>query len=311
MGGVSGVGVVVTAPVTPSGRLLSERLVPGSAEWLARMSASKIAAVVGLSPYESRYSLWMRMAGLVPQEQQSDEMARGHYLEPAIAAWFADQHPDSRVEECGTFVHAEHEWMVASPDRLKIDPDGGVELVQCKSAGDLEHWGDEGSDDIPVGYRAQVLWELAVTGLRRCHVPVLLPFLQFRQYVVEFDEAEAAYLITQGRQFLDSIEEGRQPELDGHKATYEAVRQLNPDIADVKVDVPDELGAAYVEAVAAEKAAVEARRHATSLLADHMGSSRQAWFDGRCIARRQCKEGGVPYVVAAKGINPTSVESAA
>ena len=87
----------MTGPLTPTGVLLAEPLVPGSPEWLQRMSASKIAAVVGLSPYQSRYSLWMQMAGLAPQPVQTKAMSRGHYLEPAIAAWFADQHPDWTV----------------------------------------------------------------------------------------------------------------------------------------------------------------------------------------------------------------------
>ena len=53
--------------LTPTG-VLVPRLEPGSAAWLQRMSASKIAAVVGLSSYQSRFSLWHRMAGLVEQE---------------------------------------------------------------------------------------------------------------------------------------------------------------------------------------------------------------------------------------------------
>ena len=33
---------------------------PGSDEWRKYMTASKIAAVMGHSPYESRFSLWHR-----------------------------------------------------------------------------------------------------------------------------------------------------------------------------------------------------------------------------------------------------------
>jgi putative phage-type endonuclease len=297
--------------LTPSGVLLPTPLVPGSAEWLSRMSASKIAAVVGLSPYQSRYSLWMRMAGLVPQEAQSDEMARGHYLEPGLAAWFADQHPEWTVSTTGTFRHATEPWMVGSPDRLGTLPNGHMVLVQCKTAGDQEHYGDALSDDLPLGYRAQAMWEMLVTGLRTCHFAVLLPYLEFREFVVEYVEAEAAYLRSEARKFLDSIAAGVRPDLDGHKATYEVVKQLHPDIDDVKVDVPAELAVAYVESVAACKAAEAAKRKASALLVEEMGSAKAAYHGGVCVARRQCKGDGPPFLVAAKNVNVSDLRSVA
>ncbi len=300
----------MSAVLTPTGVLIP-RLEPGSAEWLQRMSASKIAAVVGLSPYQSRFSLWHRMAGLVDQEADSDEMRRGHYLEPGCAAWFADQHPDCRIEETGTFIHPIDEWMVASPDRLKIGPGGHVELLQCKTAADREHWGDADTDDIPVGYRAQVMWEMAVTGLRTCHLAVILPYLEFRAYVVHYDEAEATYLRTQGRQFLDELAAGIRPDIDAHAATYDVVRELHPDIELTKVDTPAELAEPYLAAVAAEKEAKAAKRLASALLVDHMDKAKEAYYQGRCIARRQAKGDNPPYLVAAKGANTTSIRSAA
>ena len=238
-------------------------------------------------------------------------MSRGHYLEPAIAAWFADQHPDWTVTTTGTFAHATDPRLVAAADRLVAHPDGHTELLECKSAGDLEHYGDPLTDDIPVGYRAQVMWQLLVTGLRRCHVAVILPFLEFRPFVVDFDEAEAAYLIGEARQFLGSLEANVPPDLDGHKATYEAVRQLHPDIADERVDTPAELAVAYVEAVEACRRAEAAKREASARLVDHMGSAKAAYFGGVCIARRQAKRDGVPFLVPAKNVDLSEMRSEA
>ena len=44
-------------------------LQPGSPDWQTRMTASKVAAVLGLSPWESRFSLWHRMSGLISNLQ--------------------------------------------------------------------------------------------------------------------------------------------------------------------------------------------------------------------------------------------------
>jgi hypothetical protein len=66
-------------------------LVPGSPEWCAEMTASKVAAVLGLSPWDSPYSLWYQMAGQVDRGIETVNQTRGHYLEPAVAAWVADR----------------------------------------------------------------------------------------------------------------------------------------------------------------------------------------------------------------------------
>src|SRR6266704_493758 len=162
--------------ITPTG-VLVPRIEPGSREWLRVMSASKIPAVLGLSPWESRFSLYHRMTGMVGDDT-NDQTRRGHYLEPAIAAWFADQHPDWRIQETGTWLHPQRPWQAASPDRTATLPDGSVELVECKSSAMFEDWGEPGTDEIPVYHRGQVIWQMDTVGLRRCHVAVILPFLE-------------------------------------------------------------------------------------------------------------------------------------
>lgn len=282
-------------------------LIPGSAEWLRHMSASKIAAVVGLSPYESRFSLYHRMAGLIPPEPESDILRRGHYLEPSIAAWFADQHPELNVAPAPTFVSPHDPDFTATPDRVLTDDTGHVvRLLECKSAASSdEDWGEPGTDQIPPGYRAQVIWQLDCAGLQVCHVAVLGSYLEFTEYVVHHDPDEAAYLRREGRVFLDSLPTGPSPErpsLDAHTATYQAVRQLHPDIDDVDV----ELEAAVVrDFCIAKERLTDAERHlqhAKNAVADALGSGRRARFLNKTIAYRQAKGEGVPYLVAGRSL---------
>ena len=100
-------------------------LQPGTPEWMRLMTASKVAAVLGLSPWESRYSLWHRMAGLIDPQPENDEKIRGHYLEPAVAQWFADQHPETIQQPGGTWAHPDRPWQATTPDRLLHAADGG------------------------------------------------------------------------------------------------------------------------------------------------------------------------------------------
>jgi len=277
---------------------------PGSPEWLTRMSASKIAAVVGLSPYESRFSLYHRVAGLVPPEPESEEMRRGHLLEPAVAAWFADQHRDWRVEPTGTWVAPGADWMAASPDRLVTRDDGTTVLLECKSSSDSDEWGTPGTDEIPIGYLAQCLWQLHVTGATECHVAVLLPYLSFREYLITYDQAEAEQLVTAAAEFMASLPNGsapRRPNLDEHAATYQAVRELHPDIDGSDAPITAELAAEYLASKADEKAAKARAQGATTAVLDAMGTAKTALTqDGQKVAIR----------VPGRGDNPPSLRAA-
>jgi len=281
--------------IVPSG-VLVPRIEPGNPEWLTIMSASKIAAVLGLSPWESRFSLYHRMTGMVGDDG-NEQTRRGHYLEPAIAAWFADQHPDWRLEETGTWLHPERRWQAATPDRIVHLPDGTVELVECKSSGMFEGWGDPGTDTIPVYYRGQVIWQLDTLGLQRCHVAVILPFLEFRSYVVEYDPGEAQFMRDTAADFLADIRNGNRPPIDGSDATYQVVRQLHPDIDGDDREIPANLALDYRIACAEYDAAELTKRGLTSEIIDLMGTARYAtWQSERVAMRVPGRKGKPPFL---------------
>ena len=251
-------------------------IAPGSPEWLQVVSASKVAAVLGLSPYESRFSLYHRMRGTVPAEADTDLTRRGHYLEPAIRAWFADEHPDWTVQTTGSWRHPQRTWQTASPDWLVLLGDGVIEGFEAKSAIGDEEWGEDGSDQVPPGVRAQVLWQMDTIGTRRTHVAVLTAFLEFRSYVIDYDADEAAAIVASCDAFLTDVRDGRQPDIDAHNQTYVTLRELHPDIDDVKVELPMRIADGYRGALEACKEAEAAKRLATSLVADVMGTARRA-----------------------------------
>jgi putative phage-type endonuclease len=261
---------------------------PGSPEWLAArasgLGGSEIAAVLGLSPWQSRFSLWHRKKGLIGPEPDNDGMSRGRRLEPVIAEWFADQHPEYQVRRTGTWVNRARRWQIATPDRLltKISTRAALEI---KTAADAAEWGEPGTDEIPVCYRAQVIWQLDTLGLRRAHVAVLTG-LDFREYVVEWNRAEAELLRAAGREFLDTVERDERPDIDEHGATYRTVRELHPEIDDVEVEIERALAERYRHAVAEHKAAEQAKQQATAEVLDALGAGRRAVVAGESIAIR-------------------------
>ncbi len=278
------------------------------------MTASKVAAVVGLSPWESRFSLWHRMAGLIPPEPDSTAKRRGLYLEPAIIAWWADQHPGMRVVNGGTWVHREDSRFAASPDRMVFTgTDEPLSCLEVKTSSGNDDWGAEGTSEIPPYYRAQVMWQMECTGARVCHVALLDAHLTFREYVVQYDPAEVTFLRAEAAAFMDSLPWGpkpQRPDLDAHGATYIAVRQLHPEIEDRDVELTADLARDYCSAQHQQRVARAEANRCTSLVADAMGTARRARYLGRTIATRQAKSPGAPYLVASRTLPVFTQESA-
>lgn len=287
------------------------KLEPGSPEWMSKMTASKVAAVLGLSPWESRFSLWHKMAGLVEHDSVgNDATRRGHYLEDGVARWFADQHPEFTVEPGKAWAHRERDWQAASPDRLLLVdvPREGFSrnlkpaaLLEIKTAASDVEWGEPFTDEIPPYYRAQVVWQMDTLGIPVCYVAVLLGGLRFAEYRVDYNADEAVYIRGEAKAFMDSLPGGpaeQRPGIDDHSETYVALKAINPDI-DGDIEVPDELAVRWCQAVTAKREAESAHDLARNELVDYMGTARRAMWLGKSIATRQRSRSGDPFIKAA------------
>lgn len=287
---------------------LTDGLDPGTPEWAARMSASKIAAVLGVAPehWDSRFSLWHKMAGLAPWDDSlnADEKRRGHYLEPAMRQWWRDQHPAYSVARTGTWVNDERPWQIASPDGLIHDETGSlVGVLECKTSNNDWEWGSPGSDQVPRYYRAQAVWTMDTLGVPWVAFAVLTNYLTFVEYRVEYDPAEAEVIRVAGRDFLDSIHDRRRPELDDAVATHRTIRQMHPDIVDVDVEIPHELAIRYATAIEDVKTAEAIKRRYATEVADRLGDARRALTPGGItVAYRKPVKGGKPCLSPVPGL---------
>lgn len=286
---------------------------PGSAEWLRTVSASKIAAILGISPYESRFSLWHRMQGAIPQEADTAQLRTGHYLEPAVAAWFMDSHPEFKAQAGGSWVSKKNPAHTCSPDRmLRNQATGAWAPLEIKSARNDWEWGKEGTDEIPPYYRAQVAWQMYVLGLPVCFVAVITSNFTFREYVVHSSQVagDTAFILDAVAEFEQSLRTNRAPSLDAHSATYQALRALHPDIDGSDALIPDRLADAYVQAKADLKSAEAAEKQAVISVMAEMGQAQRAvTTNNQVIATRQAKTGGKPYLVAARNLTPKTLKS--
>lgn len=270
------------------------------------IGSSDIAAIVGLSPFTSAYTLWHRKAGKVAEQAESDFMDWGKRLEPVIAAKFAENHPSFVVAPTGTWAADGRPWQRANPDRLIINSfgtdngPGGIDSyleVKCASAYKADDWGRSGTDIVPPGYRAQVIWQGDVLGLSSAWCAVLIGGNDYREYHLTWDADEAEFLREAGRAFWESIQNGEPPEIDDSDSTYEVVRQLHPDIdAEASVEIPPALILPWEQAKGVIDEAEREIAKAKSRITDHMGDARYGCIAGQKVVIRQSTKTGLPYV---------------
>lgn len=275
---------------------------PAHPEWFAArakgITASEIAAVLGVSPYESPFSVYWRKRGVLGEQADTDAMRWGRRLEPLIADEFQARHPELLVEPAGLYAHAERPWQMASPDGWLVDPvghgvverDGVFEiepdaLLECKTTGSWDGWGPDGSDEVPLHIRCQVIWQADVLGVPCVYVPVVNG-RTYREYVVAYDATDAGLMRWKALDFLQLLATETPPDVDGSDATLRTLREIHPELDDTEAEVPGRLAAQWHAAARAEKRAKERKKTAEAKLRDRMGRARVAVHGGEKVATR-------------------------
>jgi len=107
-------------------------------EWLSfresRIGASEAAAIMGVSPYDTAYSLWQRKTGLSAQKEQTYCMKRGHDLEDLARQRFHEM-TGFKVSP-KVLTHTEYYFLMASMDGMTEDLQIAVEI---KCNGKVNH----------------------------------------------------------------------------------------------------------------------------------------------------------------------------
>lgn len=288
----------------------------GSDSWHAArakgLGGSEIAAVLGLSPWESPFSLWHRKAGHVPPQAVNDEMDAGTRLEPVIVQRNTERHHDLIARATGTWAHEDRLWQIANPDGIYCAKGRLTDsLIEAKFVIYPDEWGQAGTDQIPPYYLAQCRWYLDVFGLDTCYVEVFIGSQgEFREYVIHADEADQAFMRDKAQAFLASIAAGEPPDLDGSDATYQAVRHLAPGIQDVDMEISADLATEYERALRDAAAAKEAKQLAAARVAQAIGTARRATFMKQTYAIRVPGQNGAPpFLRPGRGI-PSKGEAA-
>lgn len=203
------------------------------------IGGSDAPCIAGLDRYRSPYSLWAEKTGEVTLDRPvTAPMEWGVRLEPVIAQAVADELAPwgYKVEHRPVVIASvEHPFMLANVDRwVTGDSPAGeqidVGIVECKAPGLRSSWTWENESAAPEEYQLQCMHYLAVTGLERCWLGILIGGQELRTFDIFRDEALIERLIRMEDAFARRVLEGNPPGLDGNDATTEALKaQWSPE----------------------------------------------------------------------------------
>jgi predicted phage-related endonuclease len=273
---------------------------PGSPEHNRLITASKAAAIVGVSRWHSAYSTWLEMKGLIEPEPAKSIFDTGKAMELALAELWKLRHPGCQLSPTHVqFVTDDYGFDAAvTPDRVARGR--GRKLVEFKITNDWEEWGDvETPGDAPTDYVVQNIFQMGISGVRRpLDLMVMGPWFSEKCYTIEWDETVWNWIVSVCRRFWSSLDSDEPPELDDSVATYAAVRARHPDIEPgLSVDIPESLGQDYVTAHAEASMAEAVLRGLKSKILAEAKNAQYIRCNGSVIAARQPHyRGGVSLV---------------
>lgn len=191
------------------------------AERAQGITATDIAAIVGVHPYRSAANVWDDKLGLAPPFDGNDRTKWGNLLEPVLRDDYEERN-GVRVEVHGTMQNVDREWMKATPDGLVYErndvmPSRGLE-IKCHTVHLSYLYGTPGSDEVPQHELCQCEWNMAVTGLQRWD---LIAFIDGQpiDYVIDRDDDLIEMLKLRGERFMrDHVQTKIPPPPDGSEA---------------------------------------------------------------------------------------------
>jgi putative phage-type endonuclease len=252
--------------------MTQQEITENPAEWQkvrsTTIGASEIAVLLGLAPksHGNPFSLWVeKKTGEATSDGEQDEERRGLVLEPYVADELARMRPDLAVLPGGLY-HAEGcPWMTATFDRFTVSreaagtrlplfgtavPDNNAtpelrdELrklmvpaeIKTSIANDFAEgsyrWGEPYTDEVPVHYKAQAYWQMAIWGSDRILLPVqfMLPWKTVLYVINRTPDAEQdiAFMVREAAKFLDRLDSNEPPPIDWTPASTQALLTLNP-----------------------------------------------------------------------------------
>ena len=278
-------------------------ITPGSPDHRQRISASKVASILGVSRFQSAWSLWQHMKGNVPLKPDAptpEVFLVGHAYELALAELWRLKNPGWRLSPSEVQYLTDLGFPAMATIDRRATRGRARKIVEMKTARDLSEFGDpEKTGEVPADYAAQLTFQMMVSGVYDAELIVIGPFFQSIIYRIDFDEKVADWIAKECRYFYDSLKQDTPPPLDDSVSTYYTAKAMHPEITpDLERPLPEQLATDLQQAVAAAKEAETHARGLKSKVLDLMGDAQHGTVNGeKIVTRRPGARGSVNLII--------------
>lgn len=233
------------------------------------IGASESAALFGLSPFQSKFSLWLEKSGRIEPWQPTGDVAErlewGQILEAPIIETYA-RRSGRQIWRFSSFCIARNPlypaafaspdgFIVAAPDRLAagLAEEGLAEVKNTANVWNADGW----AEGVPIYVQIQCQQQMAITGRDYDTVTALANGNKLMVWDIERSDDFIEEWRIQVETFWEDVLAGRQPDADGHERTLEALKKLHPLDNGMTIALPAEAQALWDDLVAL-KAALKA-----------------------------------------------------
>ncbi|MCR5322022.1 MAG: YqaJ viral recombinase family protein [Lachnospiraceae bacterium] len=251
-------------------------------EWLnwrrKGIGGSDVAALLGISKWKSPVELWLEKTGQVTDLPADNEaMQWGRIMEPVIRQHFKEVTGKNVIEIHAIMQHPKHKFMLADVDGITVDDSGDPAVLEIKTASEYKR--AEWEDGLPVYYNSQCQHYLAVTGLEKAYVAVLIGGNTFKLYEIDADKEVQRMLIKVESDFWKMVKNGTRPNIDGSNASKELLDKTYAGGCMDAFELPEEAVAyitGYIEASEQEDTAKAKKQELSNKLKEMMGDHEKA-----------------------------------
>jgi putative phage-type endonuclease len=166
------------------------KITPDTPEWLeerlSSIGASEVAAVLGLSKWQTPLSVYNAKMG-VPSDFPAELAYVTHASEDVVAGWVEAFHPEWGTVEPGFMARSVvAPWLHATFDRILLQPDGTRIPLQIKTG--HQNAAKSWDDGVPVDYQIQEQIEMLVYGAQSARLVVMHGGRTFAFYDIARDD---------------------------------------------------------------------------------------------------------------------------
>lgn len=238
----------VTGPMPHTPLWYSQRRFNPNAERPIVFGASIAAAVCGMSEYKTPLYVYRECMGLIHEEEEDKVKARrkrvGLAIEPIIIQEYEIETGNQVDYPLPCYFHPDYSFLGATPDGMVLGSGGEWDHpLDSKDSGVnmASHYGEEGTDDLPVDYLMQAQQQMLVMDADIQETVVMID-RALKIFRIERNEDLQACIIECAGELAQRMACGSPPDPQWeHPSTPKLIKEIYGTIENETVEIPEEI----------------------------------------------------------------------